>query len=80
MQIVGLEGHKKSFRRRNNCINKSTFKGTSHGSWTKLLESLGYNKNNRKKTPLYRMTSNFYVLDDEIGSTIAWPKNYVALN
>lgn len=32
------------------------------------------------KTPLYRMTSDFYVLDDEIGSTIAWPKNYVALN
>ncbi|XP_052294929.1 uncharacterized protein LOC107177059 isoform X2 [Citrus sinensis] len=30
-------------------------------------------------TPFYRATSEFHVVSDAIGSTIAWPKNYILL-
>ena len=30
-------------------------------------------------TPLYHATSEFHALSDAIGSTIAWPKNYILL-
>ncbi|KAL7221827.1 hypothetical protein ACSBR1_023715 [Camellia fascicularis] len=95
MQVVALGGDKLGGCRRPNCIKGSQVKGASCDYWTFVLESMGEPRNSQSVVILcwkvwvnhvtvnvssFRSTHEMYDLKDAIGSTVAWPSQFILLN
>ncbi|CAL5435722.1 unnamed protein product [Camellia sinensis] len=86
MQVVALGGVKLGSYRRPSCSKGSQVKGASCNSWTFVLESMGeprwkvWVNHVTVNMPLFRSTHDMYDLQDAIGSTVAWPSQFILLD